>query len=134
MNCKGMIKYLSVALLLCSCTENELQLREREQQFVIRFSTANVCTEVVTRTASPLTGGTMLRILAFRRIGESPDLSMDRYMGEGTYRAINGSGVLEPVSSLLLRTGTYDFYALTPDCSGTWDGLCYFTDRRANGQ
>ena len=64
MNCKGMIKYLSVALLLCSCTENELQLREREQQFVIRFSTANVCTEVVTRTASPLTGGTMLRILA----------------------------------------------------------------------
>lgn len=115
MNCKGMIKYLSVALLLCSCTENELQLREREQQFVIRFSTANVCTEVVTRTASPLTGGTMLRILAFRRIGESPDLSMDRYMGEGTYRAINGSGVLEPVSSLLLRTGTYDFYALTPD-------------------
>ena len=71
----------------CSCTENELQLREREQQFVIRFSTANVCTEVVTRTASPLTGGTMLRILAFRRIGESPDLSMDRYMGEGNVQS-----------------------------------------------
>ena len=34
---------------------------------------------------------------------------------EQSNRAINGSGVLEPVSSLLLRTGTYDFYALTPD-------------------
>ena len=57
----------------------------------------------------------MLRILAFRRVGESPDLSTDKYMGEGTYKAINGDGTLAAVSSLLLRTGTYDFYALTPD-------------------
>lgn len=115
MNYKGMIKYLPAVLLLCACTENELLLREREQQFAVRFSASGVCTEVATRTASPLADGTMLRILAFRRVGESPDLSTDKYMGEGTYKAINGDGTLAAVSSLLLRTGTYDFYALTPD-------------------
>lgn len=81
----------------------------------VRFSASGVCTEVATRAASPLADGTMLRILAFRRVGESPDLSTDKYMGEGTYKAINGDGTLAAVSSLLLRTGTYDFYALTPD-------------------
>ena len=101
--------------MLCACTENELLLREREQQFAVRFSASGVCTEVATRAASPLADGTMLRILAFRRVGESPDLSTDKYMGEGTYKAINGDGTLAAVSSLLLRTGTYDFYALTPD-------------------
>ena len=83
MNYKGMIKYLPAVLLLCACTENELLLREREQQFAVRFSASGVCTEVATRAASPLADGTMLRILAFRRVGESPDLSTDKYMGEG---------------------------------------------------
>ena len=37
MNCKGMIKYLPVVLLLCACTENELLLKEHEA-FAVRFS------------------------------------------------------------------------------------------------
>lgn len=36
-------------------------------------------------------------------------------MGEGTYRASLGNGSLTPVHSLLLRAGSYDFYALTPE-------------------
>lgn len=113
MNCKGMIKYLPVVLLLCACTENELLLKEHEA-FAVRFSASGIATEVATRAASPLADGATLRILAFRRVGESPDLSTDKYMGEGTYRAVNGNGTLEAVNVLLLRAGTYDFYALTP--------------------
>ena len=113
MNCKGMIKYLPVVLLLCACTENELLLKEHEA-FAVRFSASGIATEVATRAASPLADGATLRILAFWRVGESPDLSTDKYMGEGTYRAVNGNGTLEAVNVLLLRAGTYDFYALTP--------------------
>lgn len=126
MNSKGMIKYLSVVLLLCACTESELLLRERDA-FAVRFSASGIGTEVTTRASSPLADGVALRILAFRRTGESPDLSTDEYMGEGTYRAINGNGALEAVSSLLLRAGDYDFYALTPALAVT------NPDRNGNG-
>ena len=71
--------------------------------------------EVTTRASSPLSDNTTLRILAFRRVGQSPDLQADEYMGEGTYRASSGNGSLTPVHSLLLRAGSYDFYALTPE-------------------
>lgn len=44
MNCKGMIKYLPVVLLLCACTENELLLKEHEA-FAVRFSASGIATE-----------------------------------------------------------------------------------------
>lgn len=116
-----MIKYLPAALLLCSCTENELLLREREP-FAVQFSASGIGVEVGTRASSPLADEATLRILAFQRVGESPDLSADTYMGEGTYKAISGNGTLEAVSSLLLRAGTYDFYALTPALAVTNPG------------
>lgn len=120
MNCKGMIKYLPAVLLLCSCTESELLPRER-QPFAVQFSASGIGVEVATRASSslPLADEATLRILAFRRAGESPDLSADEFMGEGTYKAANGDGRLEAVSALLLREGTYDFYALTPDLAVT---------------
>lgn len=43
MNCKGMIKYLPVVLLLCACTENELLLKEHEA-FAVRFSASGIAT------------------------------------------------------------------------------------------
>ena len=113
MNYKGMIKHLPAVLLLCSCTEGELLLRDREP-FAVQFSASGIGTEAVTRASSPLADGATLRVLAFRRVGGSPDLQADEYMGEGTYKAADGNGALTPVSSLLLRAGTYDFYALTP--------------------
>lgn len=113
MNYKGMIKHLPAVLLLCSCTEGELLLRDREP-FAVQFSASGIGTEAVTRASSPLADGATLRVLAFRRVGGSPDLQADEYMGEGTYKAAGGNGALTPVSSLLLRAGTYDFYALTP--------------------
>ena len=108
-----MIKHLPAVLLLCSCTEGELLLRDREP-FAVQFSASGIGTEAVTRASSPLADGATLRVLAFRRVGGSPDLQADEYMGEGTYKAAGGNGALTPVSSLLLRAGTYDFYALTP--------------------
>lgn len=114
MNYSGMIKYLPAVLLFCSCTESGLLLRERER-FAVHFSASGIGMEVATRASSPLSDNTTLRILAFRRVGQSPDLQADEYMGEGTYRASLGNGSLTPVHSLLLRAGSYDFYALTPE-------------------
>lgn len=114
MNYSGMIKYLPAVLLFCSCTESGLLLRERER-FAVHFSASGIGMEVTTRASSPLSDNTTLRILAFRRVGQSPDLQADEYMGEGTYRASLGNGSLTPVHSLLLRAGSYDFYALTPE-------------------
>lgn len=114
MNYSGMIKYLPAVLLFCSCTESGLLLRERER-FAVHFSASGIGMEVTTRASSPLSDNTTLRILAFRRVGQSPNLQADEYMGEGTYRASLGNGSLTPVHSLLLRAGSYDFYALTPE-------------------
>lgn len=114
MNYSGMIKYLPAVLLFCSCTESGLLLRERER-FAVHFSASGIGMEVTTRASSPLSDNTTLRILAFRRVGQSPNLQADKYMGEGTYRASLGNGSLTPVHSLLLRAGSYDFYALTPE-------------------
>lgn len=114
MNYSGMIKYLPAVLLFCSCTESGLLLRERER-FAVHFSASGIGMEVTTRASSPLSDNTTLRILAFRRVGQSPDLQADEYMGEGTYRASLGNGSLTLVHSLLLRAGSYDFYALTPE-------------------
>lgn len=111
MNYSGMIKYLPAVLLFCSCTESGLLLRERER-FAVHFSASGIGMEVTTRASSPLSDNTTLRILAFRRVGQSPNLQADEYMGEGTYRASLGNGSLTPVHSLLLRAGSYDFYAL----------------------
>ena len=104
--------YLLAVLLLGACTEGDLPLKENEP-FAIRFSTAGIGAEIATR--STLAENVPLRILAFRRVGRIPDLSADEYVAEGTYRVEGGAGVLSPVSPLLLRAGTYDFYALTPD-------------------
>lgn len=154
MNYSGMIKYLPAVLLFCSCTESGLLLRERER-FAVHFSASGIGMEVTTRASSPLSDNTTLRILAFRRVGQSPNLQADEYMGEGTYRASSGNGSLTPVHSLLLRAGSYDFYALTPETAtasggggsgipgrwwrhhctavhricGAWHGLCHFADR-----
>ena len=68
MNYKGMIKHLPAVLLLCSCTEGELLLRDREP-FAVQFSASGIGTEAVTRASSPLADGATLRVLAFRRVG-----------------------------------------------------------------
>ena len=104
--------YLLAVLLLGACTEGDLPLKENEP-FAVRFSTVEIGAEITTR--SPLAENVPLRILAFRRVGDVPDLSADEYIAEGMYRVESGNGVLSPVNPLLLSAGTYDFYALTPD-------------------
>ena len=81
MNYSGMIKYLPAVLLFCSCTESGLLLRERER-FAVHFSASGIGMEVTTRASSPLSDNTTLRILAFRRVGQSPNLQADEYRSE----------------------------------------------------
>lgn len=119
MKCKGM-KYLLVALFFGACTESELLMPDKDT-FAVEFSVAGIGAEVTTtRAGAPLENDRMIRILAFRREGTDPDLSKDEYMGEATYQSGSDNGALSAVGTpLLLRRGTYDFYALTPDLSVT---------------
>ncbi|WP_418697570.1 BF2992 family fimbrillin-A clan protein [Bacteroides sp.] len=115
MKVNGVI-YLCLFLLLTACSDKSEPFSERDR-IAVRFSLSGIQAEGSTRAdgngTSPLTEGTTLRILAFRRVGTNADLSKDEYMGEGTYKA-NSGGLLTAVNSLLLPQGTYDFYALTP--------------------
>lgn len=114
------MKYLLVALLFGSCTESGLLIPEKDT-FAVEFSVAGIGAEVTTTRAGVLLeNDRMIRILAFRREGTDPDLSKDKYMGEAEYKAGGGNGTLSAVGTpLLLRRGTYDFYALTPNLSVT---------------
>ena len=108
---------LCILLLLAACSAQSEPFSESDR-IVVRFSLSGIQAEVSTRAdgdgASPLAEGTTLRILAFKRVNTAtPDLSRDKYIGEGIY--INGNGSLTAVSPLLLSQGTYDFYALTPE-------------------
>lgn len=119
------MKYLLAALFLSACTESELLMKERET-FAVQFSAAGISAEITTRAS--LTDDVTLRILAFRRQSTTPDLSTDEYVGAGIYKAVGGNGTLTAVTPLLLRAGTYDFYALTPNQDVTYpdnagDGL-----------
>lgn len=112
--------YLLAVLLLGACTGgDDLPLKE-DEPFAVHFSMAGIGAEVTTR--SVLAKNVTLRILAFRRVGSSPNLSADEYMGEGTYKVEGTNGVLSPVSPLVLRAGTYDFYAVTPDLAVSRSG------------
>lgn len=114
------MKYLLVALLFGSCTECELLMPEKDT-FAVEFSVAGIGAEVnTTRAGTPLENNMKICILAFRRAGTDPDLSKDEYIGEATYQAGSDNGTLSAVDTpLLLRKGTYDFYALTPNLSVT---------------
>lgn len=109
--------WLGVAIVLLSGCRGGCDAPPGTDLFAVSFRSAGVGVTASTRSdVSPLSDGTTLRILAFRRVGGSSDLSVDRYMGEGVYEVPAGSsgGLLIAVSPLLLASGTYDFYALTP--------------------
>lgn len=109
------MKYLLAAFLFGSCAESGLQLPEAET-FAVEFSVAGIGAEVTTTRADvPLENDIQVRVLAFRRISSTPDLSKDEFMGEAVYQAGGGNGTLSAVGTpLRLRAGSYDFYALTP--------------------
>lgn len=116
---RGM-KYLLAAFLFGSCSESELQLPEKET-FAVEFSVAGIGAEVTaTRAGVAPEKDMQVRVLAFRRIGSTPDLSNDEFMGEAVYKASGDNGALSAVGPpLRLRADTYDFYALTPDLEVT---------------
>lgn len=105
-----------LALVASSCSDRD-GLPVAPEAFPISLAVNGIGVSTRSEGFSPLTAGTRVRVLAFRRAGVSPDPSVDDYMGEGTYAVAPGedTGVLGAVNALLLRAGTYDFYALTPD-------------------
>lgn len=68
----------------------------------------------------PLAEGTTVRVVAYRRAqAGTPDLALDTYLAEATFRA-GADGSLAPCTvdaadnPLRLKVGEYDFYAITP--------------------
>lgn len=74
-----------------------------------------------------LAQNTTVRVVAYRRSAQEPDIARDTYIGEATFKALAG-GVLSPCAvddagnateapadyDLFLRSGQYDLYAITP--------------------
>ncbi len=114
--------YLLTLLVLfaASCSDGD-GLPVDSGAFPISLTVSGIGVSTRSQGFSALAAGTTLRVLAFRCAGASADPSIDEYMGEGIYVVPSGevTGSLSAVSALLLRAGTYDFYALTPDLTLT---------------
>ncbi|WP_071145234.1 BF2992 family fimbrillin-A clan protein [Bacteroides ihuae] len=124
-----MNKYL--LLLICllsifsSCSELEKSLQE-SKDVKISFSVVESSTRSATTRSTSLTTGTTVRILVYQRSGTTPDLAMDTYVTENTYvmkadgslsacvTDDNGNKTSDLGTTMYLRSGTYDFYAVTP--------------------
>ena len=92
----------------------------------LNFSAPGILARNSASTRATLSTGTTVRVLAYQRVGASSDLSADTYMGENTYVAAsdgslsacvtddNGNKTSDLGTTMYLRSGTYDFYAVTP--------------------
>lgn len=98
----------------------------------LRFGSGGISVEAAPAgatkaSAENLAAGTTVRVVAYSRSGADADLSQDSYAAEATY-LVQADGSLTPcsvdasgastgtagASHMYLRSGTYDFYALTP--------------------
>ncbi len=79
--------------------------------------------------AEPLDEGVTVRVVAYRRTGTNADIANDRYVADKTYVAVkendaivlkactiadDGTVTEDASACMLLRVGTYDFYAIAP--------------------
>lgn len=116
---------------VCGCSRSE-DSAPVSGEVELRFGLGGISVEVVTESetkasAEQLAAGTTVRVAAYRRTGADADLTQDSYAAEATY-LVQDDGTLVPctvdvfgastgtagASSMRLRSGTYDFYALTP--------------------
>ncbi len=80
-------------------------------------------------TVVPLDEGVTVRVVAYQRTGTNADIANDRYVTDKTYVAVkendaivlksctiadDGTVTVNASERMLLRFGTYDFYAITP--------------------
>ncbi|WP_321332217.1 BF2992 family fimbrillin-A clan protein [uncultured Bacteroides sp.] len=116
-----MNKYILLFLLtvgIYACTNSD-ELSGNNKPVAVKFTAAGIVAQVTsTRASTPsqLAAGTTVRVLAYRRAGDLPDLSADAYVGENTYVVGADGGTLtsNTGTELYLSPGTYDFYAITP--------------------
>lgn len=120
---------LTLLLAVCSCEENQMPAHDAAAVYFCSSGvTAKVESGLSTRALIPenLAAGTTVRVLAYKRLGASPDITTDTYEGENTY-VVDASGNLSACvtdeqgvvtagtpTELYLRDDTYDFYAVTP--------------------
>ena len=124
-----LILWITLLLSICSCEEN---LEPANNSAAVYFNspgvTAKTESATITRALIPenLAAGATVRVLAYKRLGTSPDIATDTYEGENTY-VVDASGNLSACvtdangvvtagtpAELYLRDDTYDFYAVTP--------------------
>lgn len=118
-------------LLLGGCSYRELPDLPGDA-YAVHFSTPGMLGATTgqadTRALIPenMAAGTTVRVLAYKRLGAGPDITVDTYAGENTY-VVDAAGELSPCvtdadgvltagtpGELYLREDTYDFYAVTP--------------------
>ncbi|WP_321480433.1 BF2992 family fimbrillin-A clan protein [uncultured Bacteroides sp.] len=125
-----MNKYILLIIVfvstLFSCTPSEEAVNSRQVALKFSFKNVNVLLPVQSRSAENIAKDSTVRVLVYQRAGSSADLSTDTYMGEGTY-VVKADGSLQVCTTndngnktsdtgidISLRSGTYDFYAITP--------------------
>lgn len=124
-----LVLWLTLLLAVCSCEENQMPAHDAAAVYFCSSGvTAKVESGSSTRALIPenLAAGATVRVLAYKRLGASPDITVDTYAGENTY-VVDAAGELSPCvtdadgvltagtpGELYLREDTYDFYAVTP--------------------
>ncbi len=100
----------------------------------INFTMPGIVAQNNSSTRSTLDAGATMRVLVYQRVGSSANLSVDTYITENTY-AVSSDGSLNPCitddngnktsdtgTEMVLRSGVYDFYAITPALKVTRTG------------
>jgi len=107
-----------------ACTDDNQSTNS--QGVKLNFNAPGIVARTSASTRATLSTGTTVRVLAYQRVGASSDLSADIYMGENTYVTASdgslsacvtddeGKVTSDTGTDMTLRSGTYDFYAVTP--------------------
>ncbi|WP_071145235.1 BF2992 family fimbrillin-A clan protein [Bacteroides ihuae] len=125
-----MNKYLLLSFLpfcFLACTNSE-GLSSEHEGVEVNFSTRGIVAQVASTRAdaSSLAEGATIRVQVYKHTGTATDLTSTNYIGESTYVVGTGGSLNACVvdaagkvisgtaTNLYLRSGDYDFYAVTP--------------------
>ena len=125
-----MNKYLLLSFLpfcFLACTNSE-GLSSEHEGVEVTFSTRGIVAQVASTRAdaSSLAEGATVRVQVYKHTGTATDLTATNYVGDNTYVVgtdgslsacvVDGAGTVisGTATNLYLRSGDYDFYAVTP--------------------
>ena len=121
-----------IGLCLLSCNaENENEYGNKTIRFSFEAIQADISASLANTTRAQLSVNSTVRILVYKRSGSLNDISSDTYIDENTY-VIGNDGSLKACltdetgtktsdngTDMVLLSGCYDFYAISPAISVT---------------